>query len=244
MTYLHQIVAIERNVKNGAERDFTELHKASLKDALYGGILKTYEPSDDAGERLPTERTLVQQNAEEILDQATKILTRLFDITLTKDVANLDATADLVVDGVTYFKQAPVPFLLFLEQKLIDLRTFVSKLPEHDPAETWTHNGAPGVYETAGTETTRSKKIPKAFEKVKATDKFPAQVDTYYEDVIVGRYTTKKFSGRIPEARKAAILSRIDHLSEAVKFAREQANRAEIVDQKVGKALFEYLLAE
>ena len=41
--------------------------------------------------------------------------------------------------------------------------------------------------------------------------------------------------------RKKALLARIEKLTNAVKFAREQANAAEATDKKLGKEVFEFL---
>jgi phage gp46-like protein len=92
-------------------------------------------------------------------------------------------------------------------------------------------------------ETVRTKKIPKAFIKAPATDKHPAQVDVYTEDVIVGTWTRTMFSGSLPAGRKLDLLRRVDAVAEAVKMAREYANQADAVDRKIGAALFDHIFA-
>jgi len=77
-----------------------------------------------------------------------------------------------------------------------------------------------GVYATVPTQTVRTKKIPKNWVKAEATDKHPAQVEIFHEDVIVGTWTTIKFSGAVPSMRVNELLTRVDRLVEAVKFAR------------------------
>ena len=67
------------------------------------------------------------------------------------------------------------------------------------------------------------------------------QVEVYYEDVAVGYWTTVKFSGALPAKRINEILDKVIALQTAVKFAREEANNTEVVDQKVGAAVFGYL---
>ncbi|GAB4123541.1 MAG: hypothetical protein Fur005_35320 [Roseiflexaceae bacterium] len=46
------------------------------------------DQKDDEGEQLPPESTKVQIKAEEIIQQTAAILTRLFDVTATKDWSN------------------------------------------------------------------------------------------------------------------------------------------------------------
>jgi hypothetical protein len=69
-----------------------------------------------------------------------------------------------------------------------------------------------------------------------------AQVEVYYEDVTVGFWRTVKFSGAMPAKRVNELLERVEKLQEAVKFAREEANNAETSEQKVGEAVFKFLI--
>ena len=62
------------------------------------------------------------------------------------------------------------------------------------------------------------------------------------EDVTVGFWRTVKFSGALPAKRVNELLERVEKLQEAVKFAREEANNAETSDQKVGDAVFKFLI--
>jgi antitoxin component of RelBE/YafQ-DinJ toxin-antitoxin module len=242
MTKLNQIVAVEKGEKARALTEETVLHREVQKTPLLAGISRTYKPKDDDGDQLPAESTRVQVNAEDILEKLGKTLTNLFDITLTKEVANTKATADVVVDGKTLIKGAPVTYLLFLEKQLINLRTFVAKLPILDPAENWTKDPNTGAWATDPTQTVKTKKVPKNWVKAEATDRHPAQVEIFHEDVIQGTWTTVKFSGALPQTRVAELAERVDALIKAVKFAREEANNADVDDTKAAKAVFDYLL--
>lgn len=75
------------------------------------------------------------------------------------------------------------------------------------------------------------------------TDKHPAQVETFDEDVIIGEWKTIKYSGAMPQKRVTEILERIGKLQAAVKFAREEANSIAVTEQKLGSTVFSYLLA-
>ncbi len=48
-------------------------------------------------------------------------------------------------------------------------------------------------------------------------------------------------SGSLPAQRVNELLSRVEKLQQAVKFAREEANSLEVEDQKVGETIFKYL---
>ena len=113
------------------------------------------------------------------------------------------------------------------------IKSFKKGLSEDEKAE-----------EPAKTEpvkTIKTRKVPRNHVKAEATEKHPAQVDVYYEDIPVGYWTTVKFSGALPAARVNELLGRVEALQTAVKFAREEANGTAVTDQHVGEAVFGYL---
>ncbi|MFE9723045.1 hypothetical protein ACFYQ5_05485 [Streptomyces sp. NPDC005794] len=241
MTKLNQIIAVEKGVKSKSLQDITAAHHKVQKPTLLAGISRTYQPKDEEGEQLPPESARVQVKAEEALREMSASLTRLFDVIATKDWANCSARADITVDGRTIVAEVPVSYLLFLEKQLTDLHTFVKKLPVLDASESWSLDPSTDWWKTDPVRTIRTKKVPRNHVKAEATDKHPAQVDVYYEDVPIGYWTTVKFSGALPARRVNELLERVEKLQHAVKFAREEANGAEVTDRRVGDAVFGYL---
>lgn len=206
------------------------------------GISRTYRPKDEDGDLLPPESTKLQVNAEDALRDAVDAFAKLFAVTLEKDGTNLQALADVVVDGQVLLNNVPVPYLLFLEKQLVDIKTMVSKLPVLDPSEDWQYEDAAGAWASAPVETTRTKKIPRNHIKAAATDKHPAQVEMYYEDVVVGYWKTIKFSGAVPQKRVSDLLKRVEAVQQAVKFAREEANNVQVqVDGQVSRRILDYI---
>ncbi len=238
---LNQIIAIEKGTKSKSLQDLTEAHHALQKPALLAGISRTYRPRDEEGEQLPPEATRVQVKAEEIVRKTADVLTKLFDVVAAKDWANTRARADVVIDGQVLLPQVPVSYLIFLEKQLVDLHTFIKKLPVLDPSEHWTFDASADSWATEPVQTTRTKKIPRNHVKAEATDKHPAQVEVYYEDVTVGTWKTVKFSGALPATRVNHLLERVERLQQAVKFAREEANAAEVDEQRVGHKVMGFL---
>jgi len=59
--------------------------------------------------------------------------------------------------------------------------------------------------------------------------------------VTVGHWRTVKFSGALPAKRINQLVERVEKLQQAVKFAREEANNAEVVEQKTGEKVFQFL---
>jgi hypothetical protein len=243
MPKLNQIIAIEKGVKTRSHQELTEAHHALQKPALLQGIARTYRPKDEEGEQLPPESTRVQVKAEAILRQTADILVKLFDVTASKDWTNCRAKADVVVDGKVLLTGAPVTYLLFLEKELVDLHTFIKKLPVLDASEAWMHDPSTDSWATEPVQTVRTKKIPRNHIKAEATEKHPAQVEVYHEDVVVGFWRTIKYSGSLPAKRLNELLERVEKLQQAVKFAREEANNAAAEEVKVGRAVFDYLFA-
>jgi hypothetical protein len=238
---LNQIIAVEKGVKSKSFQDLTEAHHNVQKPSLLSGISRVYQPKDEEGEQLPPESTKVQVKTEEILRDMSATLTRLFDVTATKDWANCEAKADIKLDGATVLSGVPVTYLLFLEKQLTDLHTFVKKLPVLDAAEEWAFDGTADCYRTDPVRTVRTKKVPRNHVKAEATEHHPAQVEVYYEDIPVGYWSTTKFSGALPAQRVRELLDRVEKFQAAVKFAREEANNMEVIDQHTGDAIFAYL---
>lgn len=241
MTKLNQLLAVAKDEKSTAQRIFTDLHRESQKTVLLAGLSRTYQRKDDDGDELPPESTKVQLKLEDVLTQVATYLGRLFDVIATVDRTNGVAVADVVVDGRVLLSDVPAVTLIALEKQLLDLGTFVEKLPVHDPAEDWTFDSNRNCWASVPAGTTRTKKVPRNHVLAEATQHHPAQVQTFTEDVVVGYWTTTKFSGALPAARRAELIARVATLRKAVKHAREEANMTEVRDLKIGDVLFGYL---
>jgi hypothetical protein len=239
---LNQVVSIEKTIKNQAKQALTELHHAVQKAELVSGFNKTYQPLDDEkGEKFPAESKKVTVRVSEAIETAREQLTRLFDVTATKDVSNNDATADIIADGKTIATQVPITTLLFLEKQLVDLRTFVAKLPVLDAADEWVWSDQQNLYSTAAVKTVKTKKVEKVVVKYEATKEHPAQTEIRPEDQTIGYWSTIKYSGALPATEVKTFMRRVETLQEAVKVAREDANSVVAKDAKLGTAVLSYI---
>jgi len=245
MTLLNQIVAVETGIKSKTTRVVTDLHRLSQNETLLNGRIKTYRPKDEDGDRYPPDNQPVQLRHSDVLVTLAAELTKLFDVVLTKDVGNADATASVSVPGrpTSLLADVPVTYLLFLEKQLTDLRTFVDKLPVLDPSVVWLQDPSSGDWRSEPAETVRTKKVPANWVKAPATEHHPAQVEVYHEDVVVGYWSTTRLSGALPALVKSGIIGRIDELVTAVKYAREEANSREVTDMHVAAQVFDWLFA-
>lgn len=240
---LNQVIAVEKDVKARAERAVTDAHKLCQKPALFSGFKKKYAPKTDDGDVFPAEEQVVQKCATDLLVDASQAWREFFDITAAKDLGNTMAKANVVVDGVTLVEDAPVTFLLFLEKQLDHVRTFISKLPILDPAIRWSKDENQALFIAPPRQTFKTKKVPRSLVLHEGNDTHPPQCEMVAEDIIIGAWEEIKFSGAIPETRKAELLSRVGALRSAVKMARAEANSAEVDRKPVGKPVLDWLFA-
>ncbi len=243
-TKLNQVIAIEKGVKNRIHSAITELHKNAQKADLYYGFNKTYEPKDEDGETFPPEQKKVILRSNEVLGEMKKLMTEILDITATKDFANMKAAADIKIGSNILAKKVPVPYLLFLEKQLTDLRTFIDKLPILDEADDWKEDKALDVFKTDAIKTHRTQKVEKPIVLYDATDKHPAQTQLITKDEVVGYWNQVKQSGAITRGDKRELLEKVETVLNAVKSAREEANSIEAPKKQVGKDILDYIFNE
>lgn len=241
---LNQIIAIEKGEQTRAAHILTGAYHLLEKSALLQGHTRTYRPRDaEDPDQPPDDNALVQVKCDELTPQVRDGLTRYYDIAATRDWANAEARADVVIDGKVLLPAVPVTYLLFLEKQLVNLHTYLSKLPILDPAQVWQYDGVNGCYRTTPVETVRNKKVKRVLTLAPPTDKHPAQVQVYEEDVPVGNWLKTSFSGAMERDRVKELVRRVEALQTAVKFAREEANSREVKPVAVGKTIFDYVLA-
>lgn len=241
MAKLNQIIAVVNGKKTQTQKTLTEIYKRLQKGALFEGITRAYTPADEDGEAQPSEKKNVQYKAHQAVAEVREVLRDMFDVTATQDWGNCNAKADVKVDDVVVLADVPVTYLLFLEKQLTDIRTFVQTIPQLDPAETWHWDENADCFATEPSLSNRTKKVPRSHVLYEATDKHPAQVEMYHEDVTVGQWRTIKFSSALAAQEKNAIIQRIRRLQEAIKFAREEANSADVENVAIGNKVLDFV---
>ena len=157
----------------------------------------------------------------------------------TQDEANREAVGEIQI-GLEVVR-LPVTTLLFLEKKLVDVRTFISKLPTLDQAKQWSYDAANQRWIAEPEESYRTKKVMRNHVKAEATEHHPAQVEVYMEDVPVGVWKKLDFSSAIPSNEKDAMMRRVNTVIEQVKMAREAANEIEVLEVECGYALLNHI---
>jgi len=225
-----------------AENVFTKVYQDLQKGGLTEGSRRTYTPKLENGDPLPAEAKPVLVQADTALAQAARALRTVFDLNALRDATNVNARADIVIDGKTLVRDVPAPHLLFLEKRCIAILELISAIPTLNPASTWLKNEGSGLFETAPEETLRTKKVTEFPIVAPATDKHPAQVKEITVDVTVGTWREVRLSGAVPAQRKAELMARAEQVQQAVKLARERANQTPVVELS-SSALVDFIFA-
>lgn len=242
MPKLNQIVAIATGQKTRSQDALTKLYHILQKPALFAGQHRTYEPLNEEGQRFQPESVQIQVRAPQVLADIEMALTPLYDVTAQQDFSNCVARADVKVDGKAIIADAPIPYLLFLEKRLVDLRTALKAIPTLDPSVSWRWSEDQNLFVSDPQTTYRTEKEPTVVTLAAPTDKHPAQTQLLMLDKNVGTWTTFRYSGAAKASDVDAMVARVDRLIEAVKFAREKANSIDAVDVKVAGPIFDYVL--
>lgn len=243
MPKLHQILAIETAVRTQTQKDLTKVYHGLDKIEMLTGQFNEYQPIKEDGMKLPAERKGLQVRVKDVIKNAMATIEKSFDIVAVRDFANTKAIADVVMqDGTVLLKDAPAPYLLWLEKQITDLHTVITKLPIL-PADTeWDWDPAQECYRNRHeVKTIRNEKVQEALVLYPAKDQHPAQTQLITKDVIAGHWTKTTYSGALPMPEVRAMKERAETLLAAVKLAREKANQVEAPDQKVGAPLLKYI---
>lgn len=241
---LHEALAKEKKLVPTNDAELTEIQLLTRKPTLFNGFHKRYTPLDEGGRTYPDESQKIQQFVRDLVVRTANLWTDIFDITATRDNANMSARASVELDGKVILEDIPVTTLLYLEKRVLEIRKYYETLPTLDEAETWIKDEDSGLYRSIAVLTHRTELTHKPIVLYDATDRHPAQTQLLQEQRPVGTWETIKQSGALPATRKRVLLERIDRLLYAIKTARARANMTEAPDFKVGRAIFDFILAD
>lgn len=243
MPKLHQILAVEADIRNQASKDLTVIYHNIQKPDLVAGLFKEYQPVAEDGQRHAPERKALQIRVPEQLKLAAEIMEKQFDIVATRDVTNCGARADLVLeDGTVLGKNLPSMYLLWLEKKLEELHAVVIKLPTLPADMEWKEVPEQKCWQNKHEiKNHRAEKEEHPLVLLQPTQYHPGQAKSIVKDTVVGHWTTTLYSGALTLPQAQMLKARVEELSKAVKMAREKANQIEIVDTKVGGGLMKHL---
>jgi hypothetical protein len=248
MAQLHEVLAVEGDLSTVATKMIQEaIITFTKKPETYRGQTRTltmFESSRE-GEGVTEYKTVADTVPAKLL-YVSKAVESHWNVVAEKEEANQRAIADLVVEGKVLATALPATYLLGLETRMKSIRELIEATPTLDPSLTWTRDETAGVdiFRAQDKVAMRTEKTVKHKILVEPTDKHPAQVEKWNEDVPVGRIETVNYSGMISPARKAVLLSRVDAIIRGTKKARQRANTVEVKNADVASAIFGYILAD
>lgn len=245
-TKLNQLIAVAQGKKANAKKVEEKAYHLFQKEGLFNGQERVFVPNTDAedAEKLPAEKVVVQQKVGELVGEVKNALIEMLDVVYSQDKANTVAQADVIVEDKVVLSSVPVTSLLFLEKQLVDLHTFVNKMPVLDPAQDWKYDNTKDLYRTDAEQTNRMIKKQVPITLYEATEEHPAQTQLVTKDILSGQWKTVKTSGAIDVQRKNQLLERIRLFKDAVVLAREEANTMEVTNHKIGATFVKHIFGE
>lgn len=246
MTKLHEILAVEGSVQGASKEIIKETENTfSNKATHFKGFVKEYKPfdEDEAEAEGYQEKNEMVSTVDQKLEHFWDVVSNELDVTFKKESTNQEAKGDIIVEGKFLKTGVPIGYLLGLEQKIKDWRRVLKAIPTLQPGIKWNEDekSGKGVWETKPEPTFRTRKEVRFKVLIQATDKHPAQVEKWHEQVNVGKFHTTVWSGEYSTAQKAELLKRLDRLEHGVKKARMRANSIEIVDVEIASEIKNYL---
>lgn len=223
-------------------KEITGAYHSIQRSEGLAGVSKTYDKRDESSADQDAKVTLVQTRVEDLTRKLTGHMASLIDVTATKDHANTQAVADVVVDGKVLVANAPPTFLVSLEKQLTDLRTFLSKIPVLPADENWRYDSNKNVHVSEPSKTSRTELVKQPLVLYPHSDKHPAQTQVIEVPRVVGTWTTTKFSGAVPANVKDDLVERTQTVLDAVKKALHEANAVVVEQQTPSKNLLGYIL--
>lgn len=242
MGQLHEVLAILPSTKGTAQKIAGETLKTFKdKSEHFHGALRKYDPLQEGDPGLPPESNPLVTTAGEKLGHFAECFGPWLDAEYQVAVTNMKASATVEVDGLK-LEGVPATFLMQLDKRLSDVRNVYDAAPTLDPKQEWSGSDkGKGVFQSEDEIRNRTEKKPMHKVIVPATPEHPAQVAGWNEDIVIGKYTTKRWSGALSVEQKYEVLKRIDVLQKAVKRALSAANRVDHVGTKVARQVFGFI---
>lgn len=197
-----------------------------FKTDAHIGLQSRYEPYTEGDRDIPQlDRKERVTTVPERLRWMSSFFEDALNLTITREVSNTQAKADLVLPDGTKFEDVPVGVLMELPRHLKALRQVVENAPTLDNSRRWeASTSEEHVYEAAPETTIRRIKRIDHKVVVQATDLHPAQVAEVVVNEPVGEVVRLHSSGGLTSVQKARMLRTIDQLLKAVQEARGNAN--------------------
>jgi len=246
MGKLHELLAVETDLRKTSERLVAESIKTCKKDNLFTGTLKRTEIFDDEAPKIADEYLKLETTVFENLEYSMGALAKYWDAVAQKDASNAKAVADVVIDGKILLSGVPGVTLLGMEKKLSEIKNLINAIPTLHPGIDWVKDDGHerlGVYKAKhDIETLKTQKDIEFREMSPATREHKAQIQPINITKSIGRFITTKWSSMITPHNKAKLSTNVEILLLAVKKARQRANEVEVVDIQIGNKMINFIM--
>lgn len=248
MSKLHELLAVETNLENQANKCRTDLiNTFEKKRHLFEEKRIVFVPNSEGAQPVIEHQSDIQSTVRKELDWIQAHIAKALDASYQVAEANTEARADVVLDddaATVLLKQLPATALLELEKRVAEVQQLIAAIPTLDPAKGFQIDSQRGVFKAREVNKVRTKKEAKVIVKYDATKEHPAQTELISVDVPVGSIQEQEWSGLLTPADKAELLDRVESVGRAVRRARSRANEAEIDSQKkIGNKLLKYVFS-
>ncbi len=248
MSKLHELLAVESNLENQANKVRSDLANTfEKKRHLFEEKRILFKPSvEDLQEQVESQSTL-QSTVEQELAWVAPHIVKALDASYQVAEANTKARADVILEDdeeTILLKNLPATALLELEKRVAEIHSLLNTAPTLDPAKGFSlDDSRPFVFKAKEHVKTRTRKTNRPIVLYDATKEHPAQTQLIQEDVPVGQIFEQEWSSMLTPARKSELINRAEILLRAVRKARSRANEVEIEkDKKIGNRLLQFIL--
>ena len=245
MSKLHQLLAVESDLEGKYKRICEETKKVFAKPEMFKGSHRKLIVFDDADKTdYPDEHQAMATTVQERIEYTGESISKYFDALYQKEATNQEASADLVVGGVTIGENVPATFLLGLESRLKYVRSVYETMPTLQAGIDWkrSEDKGEGVWDMLHPE--EKLKTAMAWRHqvlVEPTKEHRAEIEKWQEQVPVGKFVKHVWCAMFTSSQKSEVLDRIDALLRVVKKARQKANTQEVTKGNIGKSIIEFI---
>lgn len=242
MAKLHELLAVDSNLKVQADKTRTELRNTfEKKRHLFAEKKIVTTPMTEGAQQTTEVQSEIQTTVAKELDWISGHIAKALDVTYQIGVANQSAKADVVLeDGTVLLKDVPATVLLDLEKRVKEMMDLIQTIPTLDPAKGFVEDSArgKGYFRARDISKTRTQKVQKPLVLYPATPEHPAQTQLVSVDEPVARLDEQEWSSCITVAAKGDLYDNAEAVLRAVKKARSRANDITVdTTAKIGAVL-------
>ena len=232
MGKIHEVLAIEQNLKSQTEKTRADLIATfQNKRHLFAEKMVTFLPAEEGAAPQTEEQLDLNTTVRDELKWVSKFFQKSLDASYQVCEANMSARADVTLDdGTVLLAGVPATALMELTKRVGEMQQLLAAVPTLDPAKGFRPDPERGdhIYRARDDRKTRTRKTQRAIVLYPATEQHPAQTQLISEDVPTGTIQMQEWSGLVTPAEKAEMLERVEDLQRAGKRALSRANEAEV----------------